>query len=97
MGNPPMINLAQIISAAPDQVSSDLGGEAVILNLKNGTYYGLNEIGAFIWQQIQQPQTVATLRDRLLAEYEVEPQQCESELLNLLSEMAAHDLIEVRP
>lgn len=96
MSSPAEITLERTISAAPDQVSSDLGGEAVILNLKNGTYYGLNEVGAFVWERIQQPQTALALRDMLLAEYEVEVEQCEQDLLELLSTMAAHNLIEVR-
>lgn len=90
------ISLEHIVVAAPEQVSSDMGGEAVILNLKDGTYYGLNEVGAYIWGQIEQPRTVAALRDALLAEYEVDVVQCERDLLDLLSMMADHRLIEVR-
>jgi len=90
------ISLDHIVSAAPDQVSSDLGGEAVILNVKTGTYYGLNDVGAFIWGQIQQPRTVAALRDALLAEYEVDITQCERDLISLLTDLASHSLIEVR-
>jgi hypothetical protein len=35
-----------IVVAAKDQVSSDLGGEVAILDLKVGVYYGLDEVGA---------------------------------------------------
>jgi len=38
-----------------DQVSCDLAGEAAILNLKNGVYYGLDPVGARIWNLIQEP------------------------------------------
>ena len=43
-----------IVKAAKEQVSCDLAGEAVILNLKSGQYFGLNEVGTRIWNLIQE-------------------------------------------
>jgi Coenzyme PQQ synthesis protein D (PqqD) len=85
-----------IVVAAKDQVSCDLAGEAVILHLKSGMYYGLNTVGARIWDLIQAPMTVDALRDTLLQEYNVEPQLCERELLTLLEELAVQGLVEVK-
>ena len=45
---------SSVVVASPDQISSDLGDEAVILNLKSGVYHGLNEVGAKVWAFIQQ-------------------------------------------
>lgn len=83
------------IVAAKDQVSSDLSGEAVVLNLKSGKYYGLNAVGARIWNLIQEPRTLNDIRNVIMEEYEVEPERCEREILNLLQELAAEGLIEV--
>lgn len=91
----PVLSGQTIVAAVPDQVSSDLGGEAVILHLKDGTYYGLNEVGARVWSLIQQPRRVAAIVAALLGEYEVEPAECERDLLALLGDLAAHELIEV--
>lgn len=82
--------------AAKNQVSCDLAGEAVILHLNSGTYYGLNAVGARIWSLVQAPMTVNDLRDALLQEYDVGPERCERELLTLLEELAAQGLIEVK-
>ena len=57
------IQLDSVVVATKDQVSCDLKGEAVILNFKNGVYYGLNTVGARIWQALQEPKRVAELRD----------------------------------
>ena len=84
------------VVAAKDQISRDLDGEAVILNLKSGTYYGVNELGARIWQLVQEPMSVKHIRDTLLREYDVEADQCERELLALLRELADNGLIEVK-
>jgi hypothetical protein len=79
-----------------EQISSDLGGEAVILNLKSGVYHGLNEMGARIWNMIQQPKVVKEVKQMLLEEYEVEPEVCIGDLLRLLDELRTAGLIEVK-
>jgi hypothetical protein len=84
------------VVAAKDQVSSDLGGEVAILDLKAGVYYGLDAVGARIWSLIQEPRTVNEIRDILLEEYEVEPEHCERDLLALLRRLADEGLVEVR-
>jgi Coenzyme PQQ synthesis protein D (PqqD) len=81
--------------AAKDQVSSDLGGEVAILDLKAGVYYGLDAVGARIWSLIQEPRNVNEIRDILLEEYEVEPERCERDLLVLLQRLADEGIIEV--
>jgi hypothetical protein len=90
-----MITPQSIVVAAPDQVSSDLSGEAVILNLASGMYYGLDEVGARVWSLLQQPCAVAAIRDAILAEYEVEPERCERDLLALLADLEAAKLVEI--
>ena len=85
-----------IVVAAAGQVSCDLAGEAVILDIQPGIYYGLNAIGARIWQLIQEPKSVDEVRNALIKEYEVEPDRCERDLLALLQELATKGLIEVK-
>ena len=91
-----MITPSSVVVAAQDQVSSDLAGEAVILNLATGSYYGLDDVGARIWGLLQQPCSVDVIRDAIVGEYEVEPDRCERDLLALLEELEAAKLIEVR-
>ncbi|MEO1299701.1 MAG: PqqD family protein [Cyanobacteria bacterium J06636_16] len=92
-----LLDLSQntLVKAAPDQVCSDLNGEVVILNLKSGTYYGLNATGAFVWQQIQEPKTLGQLQTALLDEYEVEAAVGRRDLESLIQELQAQNLIEV--
>lgn len=85
-----------IVVASKNQISSDLSNEAVILNLKTGIYYGLDKVGARVWSLIQSPQKLVDVRDVIVEEYDVDPQQCENDLLALLQEMQAKGLIEVK-
>lgn len=83
------------VTAAKDQVSCDLAGEVAILNIKSGIYYGLDEVGARVWDLIQQTKSVSEVRDALLEEYDVDAPTCERDLIVLLRELAAKELIEV--
>jgi len=90
------ISESSLVVAVTEQISSDLGGEVVILNLQSGVYHGLNEVGARIWNLIQEPHTVKDIKDILLLEYEIEPEVCTSDILELLHALKASGLIEVR-
>jgi hypothetical protein len=89
------ICLESRVSAVKDQVSCNLGEEAVILSMKNGVYYSLNPLGVRIWHLIVKPIVVTEIRDTIVREYEVEPGRCEDELLALLQDLENEGLIEV--
>ncbi len=91
-----MISRQSVITVSSDQVSTELAGEAAILNLVDGVYYGLDEVGATIWRMLQQPSRVEDICARLCAEYEVDQDDCERDVLALLHELHATGLIEVR-
>jgi hypothetical protein len=86
-----------VVTAARDQVSADLEGEAVILNLADGVYYGLDGVGARVWELLREPRTAAELRDTVAAEYEVDPQTAWRDLADLLADLAARRLVEITP
>jgi hypothetical protein len=90
------ISKDSIIVVIADQVSSDLADESVILNLKNGTYYGLNEVGSAIWQLIQEPKAVSDICESMLQEYDVDAQTCEKEVQSLLTDLLNAQLVEIR-
>jgi hypothetical protein len=89
------LSLHTVVVASAEQVSCPLGEEAAILNLKNSVYYGMNPVGARVWDLLKQPKRVSELRDVLLEEYEVEPERCSQDLLALLQKMREEGLIEV--
>ena len=89
------ISESSTVVVTKDQVSCDLSGEAAILNLKSGVYFGLNTVGASIWKLIQEPRSVKEIQEAIQEEYEVEPDQCERDVLELLQELSLHELIQI--
>jgi len=85
-----------VVVASKDQVSCDLAGEAAILNIKSGIYYGLDPVGARIWNLMQEPRKVAEIQNAMTDEYEVETERCARDLVGLLEKLLAEGLIEVK-
>ena len=90
------LSLQTTVIASSQQVSCPLGDESAILNMKNSVYYGMNPVGATIWNLLKQPKTIAEIRDAIVSEYEVDEELCQRDLFTLLEEMRGEGLIEVR-
>jgi hypothetical protein len=78
-----------------DVVSCDLGGETAMLEMKEGVYYGLNEMGTVIWELIQEPITILELVDIILKDYEVDEETCFMDIVELIDQMVENKLVDV--
>lgn len=79
--------------AVPDHAACELGGEAVLLDLNTGVYYGLDPVGTRVWRLLQQPRSLAELRDLVVDEFDVSPERCEADLAAFLESLNAHGLL----
>lgn len=79
--------------ATNEQVSCELGGEAVILHTGRGIYFGLNEVGAEIWNLLQQPRAVPEICEAITKSYAVTPQECERDVHELLKQLSEAGLV----
>lgn len=95
MNNSKKLTLKSTILISESQASSELLGEAVILELKSGVYYGLNETGSLIWQLLQSGKTLLEIQELILAEYDIEPETCTQYIIKLVNQLAAKGLVEV--
>ena len=86
---------SSMVCASADQVSCELDGEAAILDLKQGVYYGLNAVGAAVWALIAAPRRVDEIERAVLAEFDVAPEQCRRDLLELLADLAERGLVRI--
>ena len=53
------ITLNSTIIKSPDQISTDLGGEAIILGLKSEAYFSLEGVGLRLWEWMAEPKSGA--------------------------------------
>jgi coenzyme PQQ synthesis protein D (PqqD) len=78
-----------------DVVFRDLDGEAVLLDLKTGVYFGLDPIGTRIWLLLHERRRLAEVRDVLVGEYDVTAEVLGDDLLRFVGELAAEGLLEL--
>lgn len=81
------------LACCPDVLSRSLDGEAVILNLASGTYFGLNEVGTRIWELIVAGTTYGALRAALLDEFEVPAETLARDLAELIDSLRSRGLV----
>ena len=83
------------VVAVKDQVSADLEGETVILGIDKALYYGVDEVGGRVWKLLREPTPVSTIRDQIVAEFDVDPETCERDLIAFLERLEAASLIDI--
>ncbi len=89
-----MLTSSTVIKQSTSQVSCNLNDEIAILNLDRAVYFGLEGVGAQIWQALEQPRTVADLCKLIQENYEVTPEQCVADIFNFLQRMQEAGLVE---
>ena len=77
----------------PDVVCREIEGEAVLLHLGTGIYFGLNVVGTRIWQLLEAAQDAPAIVDTLAAEFDAERETIARDLGELLDALAARQLI----
>ena len=89
------ISLDSIVVASRNQASCSLEDEVTIVHLKAGVYYGLDPFVARIPELIATPRSVRAVPDALRAEFDVDAERCEGDLITRLRTMAEDGLVEV--
>ena len=91
------LSMQSIVVVTGQQIFSELDKEAIILDMPSGIYYGLNAVGKSIWQRIQEPRSISEVVASLLKDYPtVPPQTCEQDVIELLTDLRSHNLIELK-
>jgi hypothetical protein len=91
------LSLRHSITIAPDIVFREVDGEAVILNLDSGLYFGLDQVGTRIWQLIQQHGSLQKVFETMCEEFDVGSDTLERDLLGLMDELCAKGLVRASP
>ena len=85
-----------VIARSSELVCSDIDGEIVMMSIENGNYYGLDEVGSYIWEILEKPVQVSEIIDQLLLNYEVEKASCEKDVMHFLQQLDNDDMLEIK-
>lgn len=81
----------------PDLIAAEADGEVLMMDVESGNYFGLNAVASFVWHQLEAPRTVADVCAVIQSEFEVDEEQCMTDLLAHLQAMIADGLVVVVP
>ena len=87
------MNLSDKVTIPAQVMAREVGDETVILDLANGTYHGLDRVGARIWQLMAEGQTLAQVCEVMLAEYDVTREDIERDVLALVQTLIERQLV----
>lgn len=87
------MNLTSTFAVPAKVISRTIGGETVILDLESGTYFGLDPVGARIWQLLEGGKSLGEACDAMIEEYDVERDELERDALALAAELVDKKLI----
>jgi Coenzyme PQQ synthesis protein D (PqqD) len=78
-----------------DVVVRHLNGERVLLNLRNGYCYGLDPVGASVWEQLENGRTIEWLAGFVSGKYQMDPDRGMSDLLIFARDLTDHGLVQM--
>ncbi len=82
------------VKVREDVVSRVLDGEAVLLDLASGSYFGLNEVGTVVWEELRTHGEVGKAVDKVLEEFEVDRETAERDVTELVTELLDKKLLQ---
>lgn len=84
---------ASLPRPAEDVVYRELHGRVVLVHLETDRIYALNETGARLWELLADGRSRPAIREQMLEEFEVEPEELDEEIDALLAELKAAGLV----
>ena len=89
------MDLNQSVSISPGVVFQEVHGEIVLLDLSSENYFGLDEVGARVWQLLQEENTLQGVFDKMLAEYDVDAGTLAADFSSLFTNLLDAKLVEL--
>ena len=92
-----MLEPSTVVRKSAAQVSCVLNEEVAVLNVEKALYFGLQGVGAHIWDFLEAPHSVAEICDDVNANFDVEPEVCRQDVMKFLDGLVDAGLIEAAP
>jgi hypothetical protein len=81
------------VRLSPDVIFRDLDGEAVLLDLASGRYFGLNAVATRVWMELHDGTTVDGVIAAVSEEFDGDPDEIARDVAELLEELASRGLL----
>ncbi len=87
--------ISDMVKIPKNVVSKNVAQDIVVLNLDDGTYFKLNETGAFVWQILLQGAPVSQVIEEMAKTYEVSSITAERDIMALITNLERERLLNL--
>ena len=89
------MDLTDRVAIPAEVMVRQLGEEAVILDLASGTYFGLDAVGNYVWERLQEGRSLAEICAAMTEDFEVSREVAESDILSFVRKLQERGLVQV--
>ena len=72
-----------------------IDGEAILINLSNGTYYSTDKVGGFIWELIKRNYSLSEMVETITEHYDVSAEQAKTDVETLAMELLEEEIVRI--
>ena len=90
------VALTDRVAVHPSVICRELAGEAVLLSLESGVYYGLDGVGTRVWQLLVEDKSIADACAAMIDEYETTLDVLHEDVLTLVDTLCEKGLVMPR-
>lgn len=91
----PTLELRTRVHRIQDVLETEIDDQTVMMDIEQGTYFGLDPTGSQIWALLAEPMVISDLCDRLTEEFDVSREQCEQQVMNFLGSLLDRGLLQI--
>lgn len=90
-----MIDFSDRVVLPNKVLAKQLDDELVILDLQSESYFGLDDIGTTMWNELIGAESIQQAYDALLEQFDVEPERLRADLQDLLASLVEGNLVQI--
>ncbi|NQX48308.1 lasso peptide biosynthesis PqqD family chaperone [Paenibacillus tritici] len=95
MNTTEVLSLDSVLVQREGNIASDMDGEKVMLNVKNGKYYNLGEVGGEIWEALASPVSIRRIAEVMQEIFEVPAELAQQDVTDFVQNLLNEDLVAV--
>jgi hypothetical protein len=90
-------SISSRVKLSEDVLFQELQGDAVLLDLKTGVYFGLDRVATRMWHLMGETPALSGVVDTMLEEFDVTRDRCSADVLSLVGRLEEQGLLSVEP
>jgi hypothetical protein len=88
--------VTDILRISKEVIFQELDGEAVLLNMQSGIFFGLNPVAKRMWELLNELGQAERVLTQMLQEYEASEEQLRQDLIDFIEKLKSKGLVETQ-